>query len=654
MYRLFNQEDYYKIIKCIDKYTYISFDMFDTLVKRDCFSPIELFRFIEKKLDQNFHKPSHFLKLRIQAEKKARLMSKSEEITIDGIYRYLQTNFSSEVLVQVQQWELEYEFSLCQMNPAIKPIYDYCISHNKKILIVTDIYLPESLIKNILKKLRIQYDSLFVSSTYMMTKACGTLFKKVLNSLSISSTDIIHIGDNANSDYAMPMKMGINAIHIDKDSKQNFFIDKKAYKDNSSYADLCSFISNHVSNKIIPNSLKNIENYFFQSGYEVEGPVLYGFVTWLQKELKKEKITKVYFLSRDGQIMQKAYNKLHDQFPNDYMYASRKALIIPTIWMNPELQDIQHIMFWPRAGTIYSFLNKIGLVPEEFTGLFVNKGFDCKKKYVYSDLWRNDDFISIYNDFIKEKAMTNSKQAYDLLVLYLKQLHFSHKVAIVDIGWFGHMQAALQKVIEASRLPIELYGYYIGLRPNSPLLESIHAKGYLFDKNRNPQNSAKEASFNALVEALFTANHGTTKSYKWDGEKIAPVLEKWEYKEEILQNDYIYIKSAQEGALTFVEDMLNESMHFNIEFNPKIAFFNWLQLGCHPSRKAANYFGNLHMLDDNLDFIARPKSGGGYLLNIGTLKKELLHSRWRVGFLTRLWGNKVPYYQLYAYLKRLI
>lgn len=652
-YQLLKKEDCSKILKNIEKYTYVSFDMFDTLIKRDCFRPSEIFSFVEKRIDQTYHRHSSFSKLRIEAEKKARKNIQNEEVTIEQIYDLFPNKFPRDILNHAKTWEMDYELALCQMNPAIRPVYEYCKSHDKKIIIVTDIYLPEALIEKILDKSGIKYDSLFVSSTYKQMKAKGSLFRTVLTTLSIPPSELIHIGDNEKSDYEIPIKLGIHAIHITKDSRQNLFINKKEYRCNASYANLCEFISNHLSNSSISNSARDYKEYFTQAGYEVEGPVLYGFITWLQKEFKEAHIEKVFFLSRDGQIMQKAYKRLSEQVPNEYMYASRKALIIPTIWMCPELSDLSHMMYWPTKGTISSFLKKIGLVSEDFCTLFANKGFDCQKEYKYSNLWENQDFVSLYDDYIKEAAIKNSKRSYELLVSYLKQLNFTGKVAIIDIGWFGHMQAALQKVINAAGLPVDLNGYYIGLRPNSSLPKSSRAKGFLFDREVNSNDSTRENSFNSIVEALFTANHGTTKGYKVEKGLIVPTLGQWEYCDDKFKNDYLCIKSAQDGALKFVDDMLSVDAEFRLSFDSRIAFINWLQLGCKPSQECAEYFGDLHMLDDDSCFLAKPKEHFNYFLHSRVLLQDLRHSLWLVGFMTRLYGDSISWFDLYQLMHRL-
>lgn len=214
------------LYKEIDRHTYISFDVFDTLIKRDCAKPVDVFYGVETKADKEFQQNTHFAKARIQAEATARRKGR-EEVTLDEIYSCLSLEISSDEVEQLKSWELEYEYELCQLNPLIKPVYDYCVKHKKKVVIISDMYLPERVIADILDKVGIHYEALFVSSSYMVTKAKGGLFTSVLKQLQIKPSDMLHIGDNKRSDYLMPKALGIAAHHIAKNECINLIIDKR-------------------------------------------------------------------------------------------------------------------------------------------------------------------------------------------------------------------------------------------------------------------------------------------------------------------------------------------------------------------------------------------------------------------------------------------
>jgi HAD superfamily hydrolase (TIGR01549 family) len=651
---VFEQKELQKLKKLIDRYNYVSFDLFDTLIKRDCYKPTELFAFVEQKINQEFGFQSQFAQKREQAEVSARGKSNNEEITLEEIYDELSLEISNTKKEKIRHWEEEYEYVLCQWNPYIKPIYEYCLAQKKKIFIVTDIYLSEKLIQHILDKLEIHYDALFVSSAERKTKSRGTLFREVLKKKKIKSSEILHIGDNRRSDYLMPRKLGIQAFHISKDVKINLVVDKKIYKQMRSYANLCSFINNHAdTHSWDAVHVNQLFDFFSEAGYEIQGPVLYGYIIWLQEQFKKEGIEKVFFLARDGQLMQRAYQRLPHTLPNNYMYASRKALIIPSLWMNPSISEIKKSIFWGRRGTIRSFLKKIGLNPSMFEQDFTSISLSLDFVYEYERLWKNSDFLRVFEDKVKEKMIMHSRQMYDLLLQYLKQIDFQGKVAVVDIGWYGHMQGALERVVKKAHIPVEIYGYYLGMRPDSSILREIKAKGYLFGKNNHETLSAQEIPFNSIIEMLFSANHGTTKGYKENRGKIEPVLEHWEYDDSNLQADYASIRACQEGALKFIDDMLMEKQYFQFDANSFVTFTNWLQLGNYPSTQAAECFGNLHFLDDNISCLAKPQEHYSYLFHPKMFLIDFRDSFWRMGFLTRVLGDFIPYADGYEMIRKI-
>ena len=66
-----------RIIKEIENCDIVSFDIFDTLLKRNIENPTDVFRYMEKK----YNKVGFFQK-RIEAEQKARIKKTSREITV--------------------------------------------------------------------------------------------------------------------------------------------------------------------------------------------------------------------------------------------------------------------------------------------------------------------------------------------------------------------------------------------------------------------------------------------------------------------------------------------------------------------------------------------------------------------------------------------
>lgn len=54
---------------------------------------------------------------------------------------------------------------------------------------------------------------------------------------------------------------------------------------------------------------------YYTFGFQYFGPFLYGFTEWLSGRLAEEGLTNVFFFSRDGYMMQKAFELLEPDFP---------------------------------------------------------------------------------------------------------------------------------------------------------------------------------------------------------------------------------------------------------------------------------------------------------------------------------------------------
>lgn len=637
-----------KIISKVSKFKYISFDMFDTLIKRDFSDPKEVFLRIERLIDKKYGISSNFKEIRVKAELNVRQNKSNEEIKLEEIYDELKNSFSDELVMLAYNLEIETEISICHANPAMLSVVNYCINNNKKIVITTDIYLSVDVIKKILDDNHINYDYLFVSSDVGLTKSTGNLFKYALKNLNITPKEIIHIGDNFKSDYIYSLKNNIKAIKIPNMILKNQFINDEEFRNNTDYRNLIYYINNRYTNYCNTTL-------YSQLGYEVHGILLYGFAKWLNKKICENKFDKVFFLSRDGQIMKKAYDIISVNNNSDYMYASRRALIVPTLWMNSEIDHIANVMFWPRLGTISSFIQKIGLDCNSYMHLFSEIGYHIDNVYEYRLLFKDSKFLDVYNNVIKKDVISNSKEEYENLVLYLKQIGFSGNVAVIDIGWNGNMQLALQKIVSVAEIDAHIEGFYLGLNPYSKNIidKEISAQGYLFDYNYNIDLFEKEKEFNCILETLFTANHGSVIKFQNNGDEIIPVLDKWEYQEIADKEIYNNILLVQENSLKFIYDINNNKM-FNNDISPNVSFANFIELGCFSKYVVTKKIGEMKMLGTEVVYLAKPKhSFGYYIFNINKLKKEFEQSYWRIGFLTNLFKHNFGFYIFLQMLRKI-
>ena len=149
------ENDTSQIIKKITPYPYVSFDIFDTLLKRDILHPADVFHLVGQQ-----NRDVLFAQKRIEAESSLRKNSGKEEITLDEIYEKLEETYQS-----YKEQELKLEKALLHRNSVLYPVYEYCRTHDKKIIITSDMYLPEQFLKDILHEQKIDFDFCFISGS---------------------------------------------------------------------------------------------------------------------------------------------------------------------------------------------------------------------------------------------------------------------------------------------------------------------------------------------------------------------------------------------------------------------------------------------------------------------------------------------------------
>ncbi|NRO89096.1 HAD-IA family hydrolase [Lactobacillus helveticus] len=630
-----------QVINNIKQYKYVSFDVFDTLLKRNVERPTDLFTILEmtglSKYGSIF---KNFKSIRIKAEQVAR-NKVNEEVTLDDIYKELKGKFPNNIRYWAQEKEKKLEYKYCNINENIKPVYDYCINNNKKIVIITDIYLPQSLIEEMLKKCGItQWDALFVSSTIGLTKSTGNLFKYALDKLNIISSYLVHIGDNNISDVKKAKENGIRSIHIPTQ------IVNITYKKRS-----VNNIWDNVMQTFLNNNILSVnENH--KLGYENMGPLLYGLCTWLIKELKREKIKKVYFMSRDGQIMKKAFDILNTDrnIQSYYFYASRRVLQVPALALNSgSYVNFINSLHWEENFTFKYFLKSLGLensiIQKEISEKYQ---IDLNKKFSSQNLSTN----SILNNVFKGEKNTiyqNAKDELNCLMGYIHQIKMDRKIAIVDIGWLGNMQRNLERILKAENENIDMHGYYVGIIPNKSHATEIKMKGYLFGPKFNLDLFKAENHVNALFEQIFMADHGSVKRLvkaKATNNYI-PITYPYEQKSNFAIN---LLTNYQNGALQFLREVSSKLGKLNISSH--YAFSGIYQQFINPTHKDAHDWGNIVFKDVNEQYFVKDNYYFSFLRFPNKFLKSYKSSMWKEGFLSVHTKHNLNYYWIVTHLHK--
>lgn len=596
----------------IKRFDVISFDIFDTLVKRNVAHPKDIFDIVEQTFNQNNNNKqiTGFRNERIEAEKKARLKAVNEEITLGEIYQNL-SQYSDIDKKKISEIEEKTEIKYCTPNYNIMDLYKKCVESSKIVILTSDMYLPRNTIEKILSKCGIfGYTKLFLSSEIGLQKAKGTLYNYILKDLDIKPSQMIHIGDGRITDYVIPKRQGIQAIHVEREQVNTNIISRKQIYSKSQFY---SFINNNI--------LKyHDEDYAFKLGYEVLGPLFLGFTEWIHSELRQNNISNACFLARDMNLIMPIYSRLYPDSATKcfYLEISRKSIRREYVRAKKDFLSVLDTLS-RRQYKISELLDAIDI-----------SFLDLKSKCQSVNCNINDDYVDkIKKDEVCYKKINEQILSLlnkeDYIIAYLKQfnLYSEENIAIIDIGWHGTLQNMLESITGNKYL-----GLYLGntIRPNYKKMKS---EGYWFS-NTDESKSIYKMSIVGILEIALFPNIGTTIGYRMDNDgTIRPIYAERE------ASDFSIIHNFQSGALKFIDDYIQLRDKEEL-INAEDAMKSYIKLAYRPTLKQAKLFSNLMFEDGKTNKLAIVKDWIFYLKNPKALTVDYKESKWKEGYIKQL------------------
>lgn len=502
------------IKEMIDKCDTISFDIFDTLLFRNIASPVDIFKLLDKKINEKFGYKDFFT-IRIESESKARLDVLNGEANYDEIYDTIANVVDNDDIIKYAkqlELDLEYEFSTC--NLFMMEVFKYATNKKKNIFLISDMYLDKNFIEKMLKKAGYNLDSknIYISNQYRKNKGTGSLYQYVSEERKLSFDKWLHIGDNTHSDYNKPIELGMLAYN---------------YKNVSTYRQV-----NY--NSIAEAIIVGIQNNYLYNGLEIDywdkfgvlylSPIYFGFTDWLYKMTVN--FDNLFFLARDGYLIEKIYKlfpNINNKFIN-YIYGSRKTIQIPAM-----LDDSKDYMinFMTQDNSLESSSVTLGSLFEK--SLLGKKdiylpAIKCYGFNSYDDLITDDNrylAIKLIANFYDDVRLSLESER-EILNKYLKQeglYDFDH-VNVVDVGWAGSIQDSLRNILNK-----DVRGYYFGTIDTNKKDYLSESFGYYFDLDKPLSNKNSVFSQVMMYEIIFSAPHGSTIGYKKEKDKIVPILD---------------------------------------------------------------------------------------------------------------------------------
>ena len=530
----------------------VSFDIFDTLLMRPTIEPTDIFYLIDRKIKEKYG--LDFLKYRMNAEAELN----NPYANIEDIYNFIKEKYelSNKDINLMKKEELECERYLLSKRNDIYAVYEYAVKLKKRIIATSDMYLSSKFLKEVLvQKGYNNVDKVYVSNEYKARKDTGELYSVVKEIEKM--TNIVHIGDNYNSDYIKALEANITPVYYPS-IRNIVFADKTIYSDNVwikgvSPDPMCRILMGFTLNEYFKDlrKVKNQSAFFadFESMVKLSvAPVIFYIANSIATNVEiQDNYEQILFASRDGYLPKVGYDIIakHRKIkPSKYVYAGRRAYFSSQY---ASFIDLVHSLEvssndnYTILNLLNAFISDVEIRDHIISNLSENEkllNISKDKLKIISVLCR---FKKTVNDYYMQHC-ENSKKYYKSIISN------SEKEIIFDCGYSGSISQAL-----------------------SNITGKVFDKIYLWETEKNKQLDKKQGSktfllmnenklFNThhlVYEELFSPLEGGCLGF----ENKTPIIEKCNYSQQMVE-EYACLKKEVSEYMNNICIMFGEYLKY--------------------------------------------------------------------------------------------
>lgn len=525
----------------------ITFDLFDTLVIRRVHDPdlikLPVARYIASLAGQcniaiAWQKVQ---KIRDEVENENRQQTGSKFVDFEAHYPTFMTRtlqkifldqYSDELLERVTGYELQMENQMLLARGEFVSWLQELSAQGKRVLIISDIYLPSEHLKVLVEHVGIMpyVEDVISSADTYLAKASGEAFPMIEKKYGLRKESWLHIGDNPISDGLRPTEFGIEALVLNDGGEKLRKAITRRYLD---YSDGKPFWRGRALQQLMaPHEDENIEqDPLYIEGYNFLGPMIGGFVQEIAEKCRREGISKIFFLSREGWTFKLFWEKCTPVlFPEGdipdahYLYVSRMALAGATCAYQGLTKENASIAFLPLGNRDFRDLCRIfSLDYHSFTeilarySLQADSCLNCHHPGFVHANQENFDAM-LFDDDFQEEIKRQTRPLNDAMISYFTESGlFDHdNVAIIDIGWLGTIQRFIFDAIKHHPDCPTLHGMLFAATRGIDFPESDKNKleGLIFDRNKFNLAASSMLYARDLFEEACRAPHPTLNGYR--------------------------------------------------------------------------------------------------------------------------------------------
>ncbi len=547
-----------------------SFDVFDTVVTRNVFHPLDLHARVERGLKQREDllpgRELGFPALRRAAELRAREnLHGREEVTLGEIVALLAQDLwgSGKNAAILAVLEIDEELNASVPVRSTLNLISQMRRAGKKIVYISDMYLPEEVVREMLQRAGALEpgDRVFLSGVLGQKKSTGSLFRVVLKDLGINPRQMVHFGDYIWSDYLVPrFKCGIRSFSV-RSARYNTY--ERLWGDRCR-CPFCSSVAgaSRAARVARLDTGSAEERALYGIGCNVIGPILVGFVLWTLRHAVQAGITRLYFLSRDGEVIwdiaRELAKRLDIGIELRYLYVSRTAVFPALPGTGVNVRTIEWIKEKTILLTPRIIADRLKLDPDDLYEQLLRVGVNMNGLDSLLDGKTVDSVgdLLVTDPILKEMLAVRSGEIMLSLAGYLQQegMFDGASPGLVDLGWHGGIQDVIHACFKERLGANGISGYYFGVDlAGEP---DTRKNGYFFSHDEPSGIDRYRDLFRVLLELMCSGSHGMVRGYSVDAQgRHVPVCCMPEHP-----GNWGRIQYIREGIVTFLGNLDSSSI----------------------------------------------------------------------------------------------
>jgi predicted HAD superfamily hydrolase len=634
-----------KLIELVDRvrdprYKVISFDVFDTLLRRPVVDPKHLFFYMgvilrERGLDS--FSAIRFGEARIIAGARANhygTLYGKEDVDLATIYDFLGSMFPNiqGIIPQIMQLELDLEDSFLEAYPLGVHLFQQALQAGKRIVLCSDQYLPKSFLARKLQDNDVAgYEHFFLSGELGALKVSGTVFDWLPMRLGVNRNEICHLGDNDVIDVRMPRSRGLAAEKIPQSIAlaDHPGIHSAAARHATLSSVAVARYMHLRSDAALIGGFPPHHDHLDFLGYAFYGPLLASVAHWLVRKLEAGEVDKIWILARDGEGLSKILPILYPEHASrfEYVYSSRRLLVYPgsDLTGNEVFRHFKHLL--TDHVSAHSFLEQVSGQGADLSSFKPNfRSTDMMgNHFVQAKMSRCIDGFYVE----RRRAGSNWKPDSEIFEYYRSKIRGAKNIGVFDIGWRGNLQRSLEDILGTEG--VKFKGLYIGqVYENELPKRLIDAEAFAFNLNY-PQEIFDEIFPNIWpLELIFGGTELSAISIKKAGDDWCPGFEAETETNRRLRS---IAEKLQNGAVRFTEDVCRWNRSLALSLASRANGITLLREFLHwPSWYDAKIFSDMEWtinINEEIGsrFIVAPRGSSG-----SAIVRAATKSFWPAGF----------------------